>query len=553
MSVVVIGLSHRSAPVELRERFAFAGTRFPAPSGNCATPAWPPRPPFSPPATAWKFTPPPRSRRTPRLPDQKNFSSRTKLTTARTPPPPPKPTLPAATKSTSRPTRTVASSLQGRQRYGLDGPRRDGNFRPTQEGLRTGLHAQAYRRAAEQGLPARLQRGQTHPHRDQHPARQCVRNVHRRGTGRKDFHHPRRDEVLVIGAGETSKKTARALQSRSIKNITVTNRSPNRAAALAAELAGRTVPFERWPDAFERVDIAISSTAAPQPILDRAQLEPLMQRRQHRPLLLINIAVPRDIDPAVAALDNVYLYNVDDLQGIANEYLGLRRRKWPATNRVSPKKSPPCWPPAGHQPQMGTDETQMGRTRGESSDAAQSVGRAAPATTCPTGPKTHPNGLNHRANGLDHDANGLNIEIYEHLVGSFGLEMDTNGLDHRTNAPEMRANGLDQDANGLDLELYEHLVGRFGVGGLIKCVGSDMKSIAVTAKTVGRGRSERLPKSGGRVWPVRRKSSVGLECGSPLPLWHRQACGEKGRGLPHSKTLARRPAIPIRPSRQPYF
>ena len=131
-------------------------------------------------------------------------------------------------------------------------------------------------------------------------------------------------EVLVIGAGETSEKTARALQSRGVKKITVTNRSPERATALAAELGARTVPFDQWPEEFERIDIAISSTAAPQHILDRARLEPLMKRRKHRPLLLIDIAVPRDIDPSVNALDNVYLYNVDDLQSIADKYLSQR-------------------------------------------------------------------------------------------------------------------------------------------------------------------------------------------------------------------------------------
>jgi glutamyl-tRNA reductase len=87
------------------------------------------------------------------------------------------------------------------------------------------------------------------------------------------------------------------------------------------------VPFEQWPDEFEQIDIAISSTAAPHHILDRAKLEPLMKRRKHRPLLLIDIAVPRDIDPAVNALDNVYLYNVDDLQSIADDYLNLRKEE----------------------------------------------------------------------------------------------------------------------------------------------------------------------------------------------------------------------------------
>jgi glutamyl-tRNA reductase len=136
-------------------------------------------------------------------------------------------------------------------------------------------------------------------------------------------------EVLVIGAGETSEKTARALQSRGVKKITVTNRSPERAQSLAVELGAgtSTVPFEQWPQEFERIDIAVSSTAAPHHILDRAKLEPLMKRRKNRPLLLIDIAVPRDIDPAVNELDNVYLYNVDDLQSIADDYLNLRKEE----------------------------------------------------------------------------------------------------------------------------------------------------------------------------------------------------------------------------------
>ena len=145
-------------------------------------------------------------------------------------------------------------------------------------------------------------------------------------------------EVLVIGAGETSEKTARALQSRGVKRITVTNRSPERAAALAAELGGRAVPWEQWPDEFERIDIAVSSTAAPHHILDQATLEPLMKRRHNRPLLLIDIAVPRDIDPAVNSLDNVYLYNVDDLQSIAGEYLKLRREETARCEKIIAEK-----------------------------------------------------------------------------------------------------------------------------------------------------------------------------------------------------------------------
>ncbi len=132
-------------------------------------------------------------------------------------------------------------------------------------------------------------------------------------------------EVMVIGAGETSEKTARALLSRGARSIVVANRSFDRAEALAAELNGRAVKFDDWAQEFEKIDIAISSTAAPHHILDRARLEPLMKLRRHRPLLLIDIAVPRDIDPEVNFMENVYLYNVDDLQGIANDYLGQRK------------------------------------------------------------------------------------------------------------------------------------------------------------------------------------------------------------------------------------
>jgi glutamyl-tRNA reductase len=133
--------------------------------------------------------------------------------------------------------------------------------------------------------------------------------------------------VLVIGAGETSEKTARALLSRGARSIIVANRSHDRAVALANELGGRAVQFDDWAGEFEKIDIAISSTSAPHHILDRARLEPLMKLRHHRPLLLIDIAVPRDIDPAVNFLENVYLYNVDDLQGIADDYLRLRKEE----------------------------------------------------------------------------------------------------------------------------------------------------------------------------------------------------------------------------------
>jgi glutamyl-tRNA reductase len=133
--------------------------------------------------------------------------------------------------------------------------------------------------------------------------------------------------VMVIGAGDTSEKTARSLLSRGAKSILVANRSLDRAEALAAELGGRAVSFDHWLAEFEHIDIVISSTSAPHYVLDRAKLAPLMKARKNRPLLLVDIAVPRDIDPEVNLLDQVYLFNIDDLQQIADNYLKQRREE----------------------------------------------------------------------------------------------------------------------------------------------------------------------------------------------------------------------------------
>ena len=134
-------------------------------------------------------------------------------------------------------------------------------------------------------------------------------------------------QVMVIGAGDTSEKTARALLSRGARSIMVSNRSYDRAAELAQQLGGRAVHFEEWAKEFEHIDIVISSTAAPHYMLDRAKLAPLMKRRRNRPLLLIDIAVPRDIEPEVNFLENVYLYNIDDLQAIADDCLKQRQQE----------------------------------------------------------------------------------------------------------------------------------------------------------------------------------------------------------------------------------
>lgn len=131
--------------------------------------------------------------------------------------------------------------------------------------------------------------------------------------------------VMVLGAGDTSEKTARALLSRGAKRVLVSNRSYDRAVALAEVLGGRAVRFEDWSEDFAAIDIIVSSTSAPNYVIDRARLTPLLKLRGSRPLLLIDIAVPRDIEPEVNFLENVYVYNIDDLQVIADGYLKQRQ------------------------------------------------------------------------------------------------------------------------------------------------------------------------------------------------------------------------------------
>ncbi len=170
-------------------------------------------------------------------------------------------------------------------------------------------------------------------------------------------------DVLVIGAGDTSEKTARALFSRGARGMVVASRSLERAQILAKEFGGRAVPFDDWAAEFEKIDIVISSTSAPHHILDRTKLEPLMKARKQRPLLLIDIAVPRDVDPEVNFLENVYLYNIDDLQAVADDYLKQRRDEITRCEAIIAEKIKPLMDVKYFQPrtpisreQVGTDE-----------------------------------------------------------------------------------------------------------------------------------------------------------------------------------------------------
>ncbi len=131
--------------------------------------------------------------------------------------------------------------------------------------------------------------------------------------------------ALLIGAGETIELAARHLHQSGIGRMIIANRTVENAHTLAQEMGAYAISLPEIPDHLAEADIVISSTASPLPILGKGSVESALKKRKHRPMLMVDIAVPRDIEPEVSNLDDVYLYTVDDLQDIIQE--GLKSRQ----------------------------------------------------------------------------------------------------------------------------------------------------------------------------------------------------------------------------------
>ena len=132
--------------------------------------------------------------------------------------------------------------------------------------------------------------------------------------------------ALMIGAGETIELAARHLQSQHINKIIVANRSLERAQLLADEFDGEAINLQHIGDHLHRADIVIASTASPLPVLGKGTVERALKKRKHAPIFMVDLAVPRDIEPEVNKLDDVYLYTVDDLKEVINENLENRQQ-----------------------------------------------------------------------------------------------------------------------------------------------------------------------------------------------------------------------------------
>jgi glutamyl-tRNA reductase len=130
--------------------------------------------------------------------------------------------------------------------------------------------------------------------------------------------------VVIVGAGETGELTAKALVEAGVRSVFVANRHYDRAIGLAQRFGGKAVRFDELPSELEHADIVVSSTGSPHHIVEREGLGAVMAAREGRPLLMIDIAVPRDIDPAVAGIDGVVLRDIDDLQRVVDRNVSGR-------------------------------------------------------------------------------------------------------------------------------------------------------------------------------------------------------------------------------------
>ncbi|MDJ0913050.1 MAG: glutamyl-tRNA reductase [Desulfobacterales bacterium] len=145
--------------------------------------------------------------------------------------------------------------------------------------------------------------------------------------GRKIFGSMEQKQVLLLGAGEMAELAVEHLMQQHVSDIFVANRTFERGVELAQRFKGHAIRFEEIADFLQRVDIIISSTGSPEIIITADDVKAVRRRRRNRPLFFIDIAVPRDIDPKINHMDNAYVYDIDDLEGIIEDNIEDRNRE----------------------------------------------------------------------------------------------------------------------------------------------------------------------------------------------------------------------------------
>ncbi|MFO7768823.1 MAG: glutamyl-tRNA reductase [bacterium] len=154
------------------------------------------------------------------------------------------------------------------------------------------------------------------------------------GLASKVFADMNRHRVLVVGAGETGALAGRHFADLHPAALTVVNRTLERGQALAEELGGRARPWEERYEALEEADVVVTATSAPEPVIRAAELGRVMKARSRRPMVVVDIASPRDVDPKAAGLDNVFLYDLDALESVVEQNRARRAKEIPKAERI---------------------------------------------------------------------------------------------------------------------------------------------------------------------------------------------------------------------------
>ena len=198
--------------------------------------------------------------------------------------------------------------------------------------------------------------------------------------------------IMIIGAGKMGEACVRHMAKKGARSVLVSNRSYDRALGLANEFGGRAVRFDECLRAMAEADIVVSSTGAPETILHRAEVASVMHSRRNRPLFLIDIAVPRDIDVEVGHLDNVYLYNVDHLEAIVREHVRHREQELSRCHAIISERATALMPRLAPAP-----EPRHGANLSPEPRWAMAAGAACPAIRQPEAeerdPRLHENTL----------------------------------------------------------------------------------------------------------------------------------------------------------------
>ncbi|WGZ93025.1 MAG: glutamyl-tRNA reductase [Candidatus Thiothrix putei] len=239
--------------------------------------------------------------------------------------------------------------------------------------------------------------------------------------------------ALLIGAGETIELVGKHLATNHIGKIIVANRSIDKAQKLAAEYGGKGIGLPDLADHLPQADIIISSTASPVPILGKGAVERALKIRKHRPMFMVDIAVPRDIEQEVANLDDVYLYTVDDLHSVIEENLQSRRAAAEQAEGMVLEEVTNFMAWLRAQDHMNTIRAYRARTdtiRQEVFDKASALlqNGKSPAEALQFLAHTLANKLSHDATqAMHHAARNGDHQLLEHARTLFNLSTDDNG------------------------------------------------------------------------------------------------------------------------------